>query len=148
MRQTLHLLQTCQGMHFFIFLHVRCRGHLGRGRVRCQRRHLSIACDISSGRRADVPAKKAGALVPARLANTSLGFDSGRFSGFAEVCTLCKCIHSIQTLCWTRTSRLGLNCSGAVATQAVCVYIYIECIFYVFCCLFSCLLMFVYTRVR
>ena len=63
--------------------------------------------------------KKAGAPVPARLANTSLGFDSGRFSGFAEVCTLCKCIHSIQTLCWTRTSRLGLNCSGDVATQAV-----------------------------
>ena len=32
MRQTLHLLQTCQGMHFFIFLHVRCRGPGGVGR--------------------------------------------------------------------------------------------------------------------
>ena len=32
MRQTLHLLQTCQGMHFVIFLHVRCRGPGGVGR--------------------------------------------------------------------------------------------------------------------
>ena len=33
------------------------RGHLGHEEVRRQRRHLFIACEISSGRRADVPAK-------------------------------------------------------------------------------------------
>ena len=33
------------------------RGHLGHEEVRHQRRHLFIACDISSGRRTDVPAK-------------------------------------------------------------------------------------------
>ena len=42
-----------------VFKHMKfsCRGHLGHEEVRCQRRHFFIACDISSGRRADVPAK-------------------------------------------------------------------------------------------
>ena len=63
-----------------------CRGHLRRGRVRCQRRHLSIACDISSGRRTDVPAKR-WAPVPARLANLTWSSQRQvfRFCRFAAV---------------------------------------------------------------
>ena len=76
------------------------RGHLGRGRVRCQRRHLSIACDISSGRRADVPEKKAGAPVPARLANIS------RFL-FRQVFRFCRRLYIVQM--YSVSSKLMLD---------------------------------------
>ena len=94
------------GNALFMFLHVRCRGHLGRGRVRCQRRHLSIACDISSGRRTDVPAKCWGPCA-------------SKISKLDCSAHLAVVLNQFKTLCWTRTSRLGLNCSGDVATQAV-----------------------------
>ena len=97
------------GNALFMFLHVRCRGHLGRGRVRCQRRHLSIACDISSGRRTDVPAKCWGPCA-------------SKVSKLDCSAHLAVVLNQFKTLCWTRTSRLGLNCSGDVATQAVYMY--------------------------
>ena len=50
-------LEHMRGISLVAFaIFERRRGHVGHEKVRCQRRHPFIACEISSGRRTDVPA--------------------------------------------------------------------------------------------
>ena len=97
-----------------------CRGHLGRGRVRCQRRHLSIACDISSGRRTDAPAKCWGPCA-SKIRKQVLVFLKAGFSVLAVVPhVLLPCSVSLK-LYVGREHLPGwvVRCTGNVAIQAV-----------------------------
>ena len=65
--------------------------------------------------------QNAGAPVPARLVNLTWFSQRQVFRFCRRSAHLAVVLNQFKTLCWTRTSRLGLNCFGDVATQAVCV---------------------------